>query len=160
MRPPRFIWSDEVAEQAAAAFAKYAGSIRERLPGAEIRHTGGSSVPGVLTSGDIDLQVRADESSFAAARDALGELFEPLHPEAWHSEAAYFAAADADPPVEVALTMIGTLDDLHHGEAWTRIAADPQLIDEYNALKRACERESPDAYSKAKRAFFRKHFHL
>ena len=59
----------------------------------------------------------------------------------------YFFAAGSTPPVEVALTVIGTLDDLHHGEAWQRIEADPELIKQ-------------DDYKAAKRDFFRDNFRL
>jgi GrpB-like predicted nucleotidyltransferase (UPF0157 family) len=155
-----FVWSDTVAEQAAVAFAGHARKIRERLPDAEIRHTGGTSIRGVLTTGDVDLQVRTEERRFVKARDALSELYEPLYPEAWHSEGAFFFAPDSQPAVEVALTAIGSLDDLHHGEAWLRIVADPDLIDSYNDLKRAREGGSMDAYQSAKAAFFRDSFAL
>lgn len=156
----RFVWSDLVAVEAAETFAEHERRIRERLPDVEIRHTGGTSVRGVLTGGDVDLHVRTGAESFPAARTVLSELYEPLYPEAWHSESAYFVAPDTEPRVEIALTVVGSLDDLHHGEAWQRIAADPELIDEYNALKRAHEGGSPDDYNAAKRAFFYENFRL
>jgi GrpB-like predicted nucleotidyltransferase (UPF0157 family) len=153
-----FVLSDLVAEEAAAAFAEHERRIRARLPDVEIRHTGGTSVPGVLTTGDVDLHVRTDRRSFEAARDALCELYEPHYPDAWHAEGAFFAAPGSEPPVEVALTAIGSLDDLHHGEAWRRIAADRDLVERYNALKRAHEGGSNEDYQAAKRDFFREHF--
>ena len=152
--------SDTVAEEAAAAFAEHERRIRARLAYVEVRHTGGTSVPGVLTSGDVDLHVRAEKQTFASARDVLCELYEPLYPDAWHDESAYFFAAGSTPPVEVALTVIGTLDDLHHGEAWQQIEADPELIKRYNALKRAHEGGSEDDYKAAKRDFFHGNFGL
>ena len=158
MRPLHFVWSQSIAERAAATFREHERSLRERLPGARVRHTGGSSVPGVLTSGDVDLQVSVHEEAFSAARDVLCELYEPLYRDAWPEDAAYFTARDGDPAVEVALTVIGTLDDWHHGAVWDRIAADPRLIDEYNALKRAHEGGSEASYNAAKRAFFSTHF--
>jgi GrpB-like predicted nucleotidyltransferase (UPF0157 family) len=154
------VLSDTVAEEASAAFGEHEGRIRERLPYVEVRHTGGTSVLGVLTSGDVDLQVRTEKQSFASARDVLCELYEPLYPDAWHDESAYFFAAGSKPPVEVALTVIGTLDDFHHGEAWQRIAADPKLTKRYNALKRAHEGGSQDDYNAAKRDFFHDNFRL
>ncbi len=155
-----FVLSDSVAEEARAAFAAHERRIRARLPHVEVRHTGGTSVPGLLTTGDVDLQVRTKKQEFARARDVLCELYEPLYPEAWHDESAYFVAANSKPTVEVALTVIGTLDDLHHGEAWQLIAADPELIKRYNALKRAHEGGSQDDYSAAKRDFFYENFPL
>lgn len=150
----RFVWSDRLAPEAAATFREHKGRIGARLRNVEIRHTGGTSVAGVLTSGDVDLQVRVARELFARARDVLSELYEPLYPEAWGADSAYFTEADSHPPVEVALTVIGTLDDLRHGDAWRRLAADPALVDEYNALKRAHEGRTTEDYNAAKRKFF------
>jgi hypothetical protein len=61
---------------------------------------------------------------------------------------------------QVALTVIRTLDDLHHGDAWQAIAADPDLIERYNAMKRAHEGGLTAAYDAAKRDFFRANFRL
>jgi hypothetical protein len=36
-------------------------------------------------------------------------LYEPLYPDAWHDEGAFFVAAGSEPPVEVALAAIGAL---------------------------------------------------
>jgi len=88
-----FIWSDFVAEEAAAAFDDHERRISERLPNVEIRHTGGTSVRGVLTSGDVDLQVRVGRRLFRSACNVLYELYEPLYPDACHSDSAYFVAA-------------------------------------------------------------------
>ncbi len=155
-----FVSSDSVAVEAAAAFAKQERRIRERLPEVEIRHRGGTSVPGVLTTGDVDLHVRTDKTLFAEAREALGELYIPMHTEVWHDEGAFFADPASRPQVEVALTAIGGLDDLHHGEAWDRIASDPVLTERYNALKRSHEGGSEDEYLAAKREFFYGKFQL
>lgn len=155
-----FFPSELVANEAAVAFAEHERRIRERFSSVEIRHTGGTSVPGVLTSGDVDLQVRTDSQSFEGARDILCELYEPHHPDAWHSEGAFFFAPSSEPRVEVALTTIGSLDDLHHGDAWRQIAADAALIARYNALKRAHEAGSVEDYQAAKRAFFHENFRL
>lgn len=155
-----FFPSDLVKAEAAAVFAFHERRIGERLPYAEIRHTGGTSLPGVLTSGDVDLHVRVSAQSFQAARDVLGELYEPHVPDAWHSEGAFFADPGSDPPVELALTVIGTLDDLHHGEAWRRIATDPSLLGRYNAMKRAQQGRSIEEYQAAKRRFFHENFRL
>jgi len=114
-------------------------------------------VPGLLTTGDVDLHVRVEPAAFIAARDVLCELYEPLHAERWR-ESAYFFDPDSNPRVEVALTEIGNIDDLHHGEAWRLITQDPDLIEQYNALKRAYQGRSLDEYQAAKREFFYGHF--
>lgn len=153
-----FVLSDDVAEETAAAFLEHVGRIQARLPDVEIRHTGGTSAPGLLSSGDVDVQVRTSGSTFERARDVLSELYEPFHLDAWHSEGAFFEAPGTTPPVEIALTVIGSLDDLHHGEAWRRIAESPDLIQRYNAMKLAHENGREAEYQAAKRAFFYDNF--
>jgi GrpB-like predicted nucleotidyltransferase (UPF0157 family) len=153
--------SDVVAEEAAAAFAEHEARIRERLPHIEIRHIGGTSIRGVLTMGDdVDLQVRTDRQSFETVREVLSGLYEPHYVDVWHPEGAYFFAPDSRPRVEIALSAIGSLDDLHHGEAWQRLAAERDLVERYNALKREHEGGSIDSYLAAKREFFRDNFQL
>jgi GrpB-like predicted nucleotidyltransferase (UPF0157 family) len=159
MEGMRFFLSDLIAGKARAAYDEHARKIRERLPNVEVRHVGGSSVPGVLTSGDVDLQVRVIEDEYAAACEVLGEMYEPMYRERWR-ESAYFYAPACDPRVELALTVIGNIDDLHHGESWRRIAADPALIERYNALKRSHEGRSLEDYQAAKREFFYRDFRL
>ncbi len=129
----RFFPSERFARQASEAFAEHARRIRERVPGADVRHVGGTSVPGLLTTGDVDLHVRVEPADFLEARSALYDLYEPLYQDRWR-ESAYFFDPDSDPRVEVALTEIGNIEDLHHGEAWRRIADDPHLVERYNAL--------------------------
>ena len=149
----RFFLSDLIADEAKAAHAEHARRINERLPSVEVRHVGGSSVAGLLTASDIDLQVSVSEAEYESARAVLCEMYEPMYRERWR-DSAYFYAPASDPRVEIALTAIGTIDDLHHGEWWRRIAADPALIERYNALKRSQEGRSLEDYQAAKREFF------
>jgi GrpB-like predicted nucleotidyltransferase (UPF0157 family) len=152
--PLCFVLSDLVVDETSRAFAEHERRIRELLPDAEVGHRGGSSLAGVLTMGDVDVHVRTPRPSFELAREALCDLYEPLHSDVWHSEWAAYFAPGSQPRVEVALTAIGSPDDFHHGEAWDWIAADATLVERYNALKRAHEGGEPDAYNAAKRAFF------
>lgn len=155
----RFLPSECFAEQASLVCAEHSRRIRERLPGVDVRHVGGTSIPGVLTSGDVDLHVRVEAQAFAAARDALRELYEPLDEAGW-KESAYFFDPRSTPRVEISLTKIGGIDDLHNGEAWRRIAQDASLVERYNALKRAHEGCSVEAYAAQKREFFHRNFRL
>jgi GrpB-like predicted nucleotidyltransferase (UPF0157 family) len=157
---PRFFASDLVAEEAGAVYEEHERRIREQLPHVEVRHTGGTSIAGALTLGDVDIHVRVDRESFPTAREILSGLYEPMYLDAWHQDGAFFADPTAQPPVEVALTVIGTLDDVHHGAAWRQLASDPALLERYNALKREHEHSSVDDYNAAKRAFFRDNFRL
>jgi GrpB-like predicted nucleotidyltransferase (UPF0157 family) len=79
----RFFPSERFADKASAAYEAHLRRIQECLPGAEVRHVGGTSVPGLLTTGDVDVHVRVEPSAFSAARDVLSELYEPLYPDHW-----------------------------------------------------------------------------
>ena len=150
-----FVPSDVVSDETVAVFAAHARRIRGPLPNVEVRHHGGTSLPGLLTQGDVDLHVRAVRRDFEPARDALEELYEPLFPEEWDAEVAYFRAPDSQPLVEVVLTVIGSLDDRYHYDAWQLIAADHDVADRYNDMKRSLEGAALDDYKAAKRDFFR-----
>lgn len=155
----RFRPSEEFSAAATAAFREHERLIGELVPKAEIRHRGGTSLPGVLTSGDVDIHVRVESGRFTQAVADLSSLYEPFHGDAWSAgESAFFFAPGSQPAVEIALTVIGSLDDFHHGEAWDRIATATELIERYNALKRKYEKTSLDEYNVAKRAFFYESF--
>jgi hypothetical protein len=112
-----------------------------------------------LTTGDVDLHIRVPPADFVAARNVLCDLYEPLYRDDW-TESAYFFDPGSDPPVELSLTTIGNIDDFHNGEAWRRIAQDPDLVERYNTLKRAYEGRSIAEYEAAKREFFHGNFNF
>ena len=151
------IYSETITELAQAVAAEHAKRIHLRLPEADVQLSGGSSIPGVLTAGDVDLHIRVEKEEFAPVRAVLEELYEPLHPHAWTDESAYFQE-ESDPPVEVALTVKGTVDDFHHGEAWEQMAADDDLRERYNDVKRAHAGGTDEDYAQAKKEFFRLNF--
>lgn len=153
-----FVLSDTLADEASSAFALHRDRVLEHLPDAEVFHVGGTSLPGLLTTGDVDIVVRVEAETFDRARDVMSELYPDLHPDSWTSEAAFFRVLDEELHVEFALTASGSLVDFHHAEAWRLMASDPALIAEYNAIKRAHEGGSIDAYLSAKRSFFRENF--
>jgi hypothetical protein len=117
----------------------------ELLPDAEVRLSGSASLPG-LEPADLDLVVLVGDVATAAA--VLRAEYPALHPDQWRDDWAAFR--DPGPPqVDVVVTRRGTLGDKHHRLAWEVLAADPDLLAEYRAL-----RESPVDYEMRKREFF------
>ncbi|SFI20295.1 GrpB domain, predicted nucleotidyltransferase, UPF0157 family [Microbacterium saccharophilum] len=128
-----------------------AATVRERLaahavPG-ELTLTGGSSLPGLLTKGDIDLHLRVRAGQFESAVERLRAVAGAVHPEIWTRTFATFERTD-EPAVGIAVTVLGCEHDLRFTRGWARLAEDPDARDEYNALKRAEE------YEDAKSQFF------
>lgn len=147
-------------DAARVAFGVHQSRISAVLPGAEVRHIGGTSLPGLLTTGDVDVQIRVGRAEFESSKATLATMYEPLHPQSWTSDAAFFEEPGSQPHVEFALTVEGSLIDLHHGDAWSRIAADAQLIRKYNEIKRRYDHGDVHEYLAAKRDFFEQHFRL
>jgi hypothetical protein len=119
------------------------------LPPHELVLTGGSSVPGALTKGDIDLHLRVALGDFAAAVATLRGRYPVVHPEIWQDTLATFAI-EAELPTGLAVTPIGSAHDVRFRRTWALLAADPALLAAYNAVKAA----GGGDYERRKSAFF------
>ena len=123
------------------------------ISGATLELTGGSSVAGALTGGDVDLHLRVPPKAFEAAVALLRDRYEVVHPEIWSASLATFRVP-GDDLVGVAVTPIGSEHDERFRRAWDRLRADPGALAAYNAMKQA-HAESDDAeYLAAKAGFF------
>src|SRR5688572_2644643 len=75
----------------------------------ELALTGGSSVPGALTVGDIDLHLRVEPEQFAGSVARLREVYDPVHLEIWTETLATFAVSGE--AVGIAVTPVGSEHD-------------------------------------------------
>ncbi len=123
------------------------------VPAAEVLHTGGSSLPGLHTAGDVDVHVRVPPEGFAAARAALAARLAVRRPELWQDGFATFAVPGAALPAEVALTARDGEHDRRFTAAWDRLRAEPALVEELDRLKRETAGDR-GRYEAAKGAFF------
>ena len=114
--------------------------------------TGGSSVPGALTVGDIDLHLRVDPAEFAASVALLREVYHPVHLEIWSESLATFAIPGEH--VGIAVTPIGSEHDRRFSEAWRRLRTDSTLLEAYNRMKRDHAHDADAEYLAAKADFF------
>lgn len=111
---------------------------------------GGSSLPGALTRGDVDLHLRVEPDAFPGAVARLRAVYAVVHPEIWQASLATFEVPGAPLPTGVAVTPRGSEHDVRFTVTWLRLAAEPALLAEYNALKTADD----DGYEDRKSAFF------
>jgi GrpB-like predicted nucleotidyltransferase (UPF0157 family) len=141
------------AEEFTGAGRRILARVRARLapllPGHELVLTGGSSVPGALTKGDIDLHLRVAPRDFGPAVATLRTIYAVVHPEIWQSTLATFTI-EAELPTGLAVTPAGGEHDLRFRRTWELLAADPELLAEYNAVKLA----GGGDYEARKSAFF------
>ena len=119
---------------------------RKRLRGlgvpGDLVLVGGCSVPGALTRGDVDLHLRVPPDAFGSAVERLREHYPVVHPDIWTATLATFdvpPSSPADPSVGIAATPRGSEHDLRFTRSWQLLAADPALLEEYNAAKLAGE---------------------
>jgi GrpB-like predicted nucleotidyltransferase (UPF0157 family) len=151
---PRF---REVARQVAAL-------IEGRMPGARVEHVGSTAIPNCAGKGNIDLLLRYPSGDLATARETLDTL-------------GFQRQQGANPFPESRPLRVGTVRyngepfRLHvHVIGWDdpeaadllrfrdRLRADPALVEEYVASKRAAlAGDSTDniAYNRAKQPFIR-----
>ncbi len=141
-------------EAVARAFAGHRRAIEALLPTATIRHIGSTAVPGALTKGDLDLLVSVPAAQFEAAVGAVRARYAVNQPENW---TATFASFREDPvgevPVGVQVVVAGSDDERLFLEWPERLAADADLLAEYNALKLGRRGADPDDYIAAKGEF-------
>ena len=140
------------AEDFIADGRRILAAVRARLapllPPHELILTGGSSVPGALTKGDVDLHLRVAPEDFAGTVGILRGLYQVVHPEIWQATLATFAV-EADLPTGLAVTPAGSEHDVRFRRTWQLLAADPDRLAEYNAVKLG-----GGDYEAAKSAFF------
>jgi len=56
-------------------FTRVEAQLQALLPDADIQHVGSTAIPGSLTKGDLDVQVRVTSDEYGAAKDALSTLY-------------------------------------------------------------------------------------
>ena len=130
---------------------------RERLRAlgveGQLQLTGGSSVAGALTRGDVDLHLRVPPAAFAEVVALLGSRYLVVHSEIWGATLATFTVPAAL-PTGIAVTPAGSEHDLRFTRTWQLLAADPALLEEYNAVKLAAAGDGDRGYEDRKSAFF------
>ncbi len=153
---PNFVLHPNEAEARAAAellFQRTALQLRALLPlSADIRHIGATAIPGCLTKGDLDIVVRVAAEDFAAADEALARRFARNTGSKRTDGFSSFEDATTWPHLGLQLTVVGGGDDYFHlfAEALMR---DPDLVAQYNALKRQCDGMPMDTYRATKGDF-------
>ena len=147
---PRLRPAGEITEHAYAILAAEKARLAPLLPRHELVLTGGSSVPGALTKGDVDLHLRVAPADFAAAVSALRGVYAVVLPDIWQDTLATFAVPAAPLPTGVAVTPVGSGHDVRFRRTWQLLAGDARLLAAYNAVKRAGDGD----YEQRKSAFF------
>jgi GrpB-like predicted nucleotidyltransferase (UPF0157 family) len=144
--------AEEFQAEAALVLQRERALLQEHGIAGELVLVGGTSVPGALTKGDVDLHLRVTPADFAATVELLQGLHTVVHPEIWQPSLATFEVA-AVLPTGLAVTPLGSEHDVRFNRTWRLIAADPELVAAYNAAKLAGAIGDAD-YEQRKSLFF------
>jgi GrpB-like predicted nucleotidyltransferase (UPF0157 family) len=142
-------------ESADNMFQKQRKRLLKQLPFAEVHHIGSTAIPGSITKGDLDVNVRVDKQEFAKAVELLKAMYAINQPNNWTATFASFKNDRVGMDFGVQLTTIGSLEDtflVHRDILLNR----PELVEQLNILKLNYEGKSMDEYKKAKSDFFAK----
>jgi len=145
--------ADDLYDEAVAIVSAERAALHARGVPGELVWTGGSSVPGALTRGDVDLHLRVAPALFTTAVELVRRDHAVVHPGIWCATLATFAV-EAPVPAGLAVTPIGSEHDLRFTRTWDRLRTEPSLLAEYNDLKLAGESLDPHEYEARKSAFF------
>ncbi len=136
-------------------FEKQKAQLNKLIPSADIQHVGSTAVPGSITKGDIDIQVRVNANEFVEACKKLTKYYATSRrDEIWKDGFASFETYNnPDIPVGIQLTVTGSKYDEFY-KVRDLFIKDPALLEEYNEIKRGCEGKTYLEYCKYKRKLF------
>src|SRR3989344_6624230 len=102
-----FYKSEDVASKAWKLFEQEKVFILNLSPDVIVEHVGATSVPGSLTIGDLDIQIRISEPNFYFICEKLKEIYHQNHPNLWTKEFALFHKKDhPEMPMSIVVTVI------------------------------------------------------
>jgi GrpB-like predicted nucleotidyltransferase (UPF0157 family) len=143
--------AEQIRDQALEILRTQRDWLRLHGIAGNLKLIGGSSVPGALTKGDVDLHLTVPAEAFASTVAELERSLRVVHPEIWCPTLATFSVSAAL-PTGLAVTPLGSEHDVRFTRTWHLLATDPVLLAEYCALKIAHDGE-PE-YEQEKSAFF------
>lgn len=155
METVSFAPTKDFLEIANKVFTQERERILSVLPNAEVHHIGSTAIPGAITKGDLDVNIRVKEGEFKGAVEQLKKLYAISQPYNWTEHFASFKSGDLEIDFGVQLTAIDTKDDTFLLFRDTLIK-NPTLVEEYNELKVRFEGGSMDEYRKEKSKFCEK----
>ncbi|ASS76791.1 hypothetical protein CIG75_18815 [Tumebacillus algifaecis] len=153
MERVQFAEQSSFHQAAERLFAEQKARIISLLPAAQVEHVGSTAVPGSLTKGDLDIQVRVAKADFERAVELLSELYPRNEGNLQTDSFCSFQADQLLLPLGVQLTAFGSEYDFFWKFREVMLA-NPSYVDQYNQLKRHFQGNEMDAYRIAKHEFF------
>ncbi|AFZ47791.1 protein of unknown function UPF0157 [Cyanobacterium stanieri PCC 7202] len=151
-----FLPSQSYLKKIKALFEYHSRKIIRLIPTANIEHIGATSVPGLLTKGDLDLQVSVSAQEFNQAVIVLSKEYSDHQLENWTTSFASFKVEEhCEIPVGIQLVIEYSESDIF-AKSRDLLIAQPEKITEFNKLKQFYADEGICSYMKHKAEFFEK----
>jgi GrpB-like predicted nucleotidyltransferase (UPF0157 family) len=150
--PVLFVPESAVRDRVSELFDAVHAYLSGLLPEADIQHVGSTAIPGSLTKGDLDIQVRVCSEAFDTARNVLTQHYKVNAGGFVADDAISFEDYGTEPPHGVHLTVVDGSCDIQ----WRfrdALIASSELAAAYDALKRSFDGESMADYRNAKDEF-------
>jgi GrpB-like predicted nucleotidyltransferase (UPF0157 family) len=139
-------------EAVSELFQRVRSHLETLVPSADVQHVGSTAIPGSLTKGDLDVQVRVPYSEYEAAKEKLSRVYGINTGGFASHDAISFEDLGGQHSLGIHLTVIGGTADIQ----WKfrdALVASAVLRERYDQLKRKFEGRSMESYREAKAEF-------
>ncbi|EHN67977.1 GrpB family protein [Aliivibrio fischeri] len=147
----KFFKSDEYQTKCLEQYEYYRSEVLKLLPTARVEHIGASSIPGLISKGDLDIFIGVEVSEISNSILTLEQLgFEEKLNTLRTNELCMMESLSSDVSFQIVSNGSEFESFLHFRD---KLRAAPELVSEYNELKRRCTGFSQTDYRKVKSKF-------
>ena len=151
-----FKQSKKFSNLAEKVFKQQRDRVIKLIPSADVQHIGSTSIPGSITKGDVDIQIRVSKGDFKTAIDKLKSIYDINQSENWNENFASFKderSLGIDFGAQLTIANSKSDDFVKLRDVLNN---NPKLLEEYNQMKLKYQGKSMEAYRKEKAEFFQR----
>lgn len=149
-----FKLSEDLQDIVERVYKEESKIIHGLLGDIEIHHVGGTSIPKLLTKGDLDVNIRVSQGDFKKTVDKLREHYFTAQISNWNDTFASFKDYRLEIDFGIQVTVIDSSGD-HFLKHKSVLLGNPKKIEDFNKLKLDFEGKEMRYYRKAKAEFLR-----
>ena len=147
----KFYSESEYQEECRALFKKHSSKIQSSIPEATVEHVGSSSIPGLISKGDLDIYIGVPKDRHPSAVEILVELGYLIKSDTLRTDELCMLVSNND---DVALQVVAKGSEFEFFIKFRDLLrSNPKLVAAYNDLKLSCSSFSPNEYRSVKSTF-------